>query len=269
METEETLGQAPGRRSDAGGRRTRRRHRETDDSDNQDRWIVSYADFVTLLLAFFVVMYSVSSVNEGRYRQVSEALEQAFKPVDSRTDRSSIVPPAVPRPYPTLRDQPVPMGSMANDIRSILDPLVRAGEVRVTENSRGIAVEINASVLFASGQAELTDASVRTLNSVAQILVRAKNAIEVEGHTDNSPINSPVYPSNWELSTARASRVVRLFADAGVAPSRMGAIGYAEYRSIATNETPDGRNRNRRVTVVILPLEDGPGTREDEPGTKG
>ncbi|MBI1395280.1 MAG: flagellar motor protein MotD [Betaproteobacteria bacterium] len=242
----------------ADSRRTRLRHRRRGDDDGEqpDRWIVSYADFVTLLLAFFVVMYAISSVNESRYREVSDALVKAFQPVDRPPDATSIVPPPIQLPYPTLRNRLVPMQSMANDIRSVLDPLVRAGEVRVTETSRGIAVEINASVLFASGEAELTEASVRILNSVAGVLARAKNRVEVEGHTDNSPISSTVYPSNWELSAARACSVVRLFARDGVAPERMGAVGYGEYRSVATNETQEGRNRNRRVTVVILPLDD-------------
>jgi chemotaxis protein MotB len=235
----------------------RRRRSEDEESDNRDRWVVSYADFVTLLLAFFVVMYAISSVNEGRYRQVSEALVQAFQTTENRPDRSSIVPPPVQHTQPPKREQDVPLRGMANDIRSVLDPLVRAGQVRVTENARGVAVEINASVLFASGQAELTPASLRSLEAVAKVLARAPNAIEVEGHTDDSPINSPVFPSNWELSAARASRVVRLFAEAGVEPSRMGAIGYGENRNVDGNDTPEGRSRNRRVVVVILPLETG------------
>lgn len=234
------------------------RHRlpeDEDESDGRDRWVVSYADFVTLLLAFFVVMYAISSVNEGRYREVSEALVQAFQTVDSRPDRSSIVPPPIQHTHPAMRQRDKPLEGMANDIRSVLDPLVRAGQVRVTENARGVAVEINASVLFASGQAELAEASLRSLQAVAQVLARAPNAIEVEGHTDDSPINSVVFPSNWELSAARASRVVRLFAEAGVDPARMGAIGYGEHRNVDTNDTPEGRSRNRRVVVVILPLE--------------
>lgn len=235
----------------------RRRRSEDEECDNRDRWVVSYADFVTLLLAFFVVMYAISSVNEGRYRQVSEALVQAFQTTENKPDRSSIVPPPVQHTQPPKREQDVPLQGMANDIRSVLDPLVRAGQVRVTENARGVAVEINASVLFASGQAELADASLRSLEAVAKVLARAPNAIEVEGYTDDSPINSPIFPSNWELSAARASRVVRLFADAGVDPARMGAIGYGDNRSVDSNDTPEGRSRNRRVVVVILPLETG------------
>lgn len=216
--------------------------------------MVSYADFVTLLLGFFVVMYAISSVNEGRYRAVSQALEQAFQTVDKKTATPSVVKP-IPQDHP-LTERQKKMQGMANDIRSVLDPLVRQGHVRVNESARGIAVEINASALFEPGQAELSDGAARTLMLVASVLAGAPNHLEVEGHTDDSPINNPVFPSNWELSAARSSRVVRIFAQNGVSPERMAAVGYGEHRSIDSNATPEGRARNRRVTVVILPLEE-------------
>lgn len=246
----------------------RRRHEE--EHENHERWLVSYADFITLLFAFFVVMYAISQVNEGKYRVLSDALLQAFKPDD----------PGAGRQRPDMRrdDQPQPaiqlpiklpvdagrrrveakMKGIADDIRKVLEPLVKEGQVRVTESARGIAVEINASVLFAPGQAVLNDSSVRSLVAVAQVLAGAENAIEVEGHTDNAPIGTPLFPSNWELSAARASRVVRLFTQAGVAPERMAAIGYGEYRNVDTNDTPEGKARNRRVTVMILPAGETP-----------
>jgi chemotaxis protein MotB len=227
--------------------------------------MVSYADFVTLLLAFFVVMYSISSVSEGRYRKVSEALQQAFKTSEPRKPaimEANRLPPAV-SPQPSAAGVPG-MQAMAEDIRSVLDDLMRSGQVRVTETERGIAVEIDASVLFAPGDAELGRDAARSLTAIARILARTPNGLLVEGHTDNSPISSPMFPTNWELSSARASRVVRLFAQAGVAPERMGAVGFGEHRSIDTNTTPEGRSRNRRVTVVIMPPHD-PARRGDSP----
>jgi chemotaxis protein MotB len=249
----------------------RRRHEE--EHENHERWLVSYADFITLLFAFFVVMYAISQVNEGKYRVLSDALLQAFKPADRPPARLQPEPrrdslPAVQLPIKlpvdvNRRRVEAKMKGIADDIRKVLEPLVKEGQVRVTESARGIAVEINASVLFAPGQAELNDGSVRSLVAVAQVLAGAENAIEVEGHTDNSPIGTTLFPSNWELSAARASRVVRLFTQAGVAPERMSAIGYGEYRSIDTNETPEGKARNRRVTVMILPAgENGPAPAE-------
>jgi chemotaxis protein MotB len=218
------------------------RRRREEEGEHHDRWLVSYADFVTLLLAFFVVMYAISSVNEGRYRVVSESLVKAFQ---------------TNQPEKAAGKEPSHTGmqALADDINQVLEPMVRDGRVRVTQSSRGLAVEINASVLFEPGQAELQPASADILASVAKVLAKSPNGLEVEGHTDDSPIASPIYPSNWELSSARASRVVRLFRSAGVDPGRMAAVGYGEYRSIEANDTPEGRARNRRVTVVILPLE--------------
>ena len=151
------------------------------------------------------------------------------------------------------------MQAMADNINQVLEPLVRDGRVRVTQSSRGLAVEINASVLFEPGQAELQPASADVLASVGKVLAGSSNGLEVEGHTDDSPIASPIFPSNWELSSARASRVVRFVSIGGLwTRRRMAAVGYGEYRGIESNDTPEGRARNRRVTVVILPLEGEP-----------
>ena len=243
----------------------RRRRSREEDRDNHDRWLVSYADFITLLLAFFVVMYAISQVNEGKYRVLSDALIEAFQPtgrqpVAIRSDvqgssrgNSHIELPIRRQADSGRRKIEARMKNIADDIRKVLEPLVKEGQVRVTESARGISVEINASVLFAPGQAELNDDSVRSLAAVAQVLAGVGNAMEIEGHTDNTPINTTVFPSNWELSASRASRVVRLFAQSGVAPERMVAVGYGEFRNVDSNDTPEGKARNRRVTVMILP----------------
>jgi chemotaxis protein MotB len=141
---------------------------------------------------------------------------------------------------------------VARDILKALAPLVNQGKVRVTQSSRGISVEINASVLFAPGEAKLTPESGQALNAVAQILKNDSHAIQVEGHTDSVPINTPVFPSNWELSSVRASSVVRLFIANGIPEARLTAVGYGANFPVASNETPEGRLRNRRVEVMIL-----------------
>lgn len=229
---------------------------------NSERWLVSYADFITLLFAFFVVMYSISQVNEGKYRVLSDALVNAFQTVPGGTGH---VHPGIGRRGEAMIELPVRrpgevgrkraearLKVISGELRDALSPLVSAGQVRISETPRGLAVDIDASLLFAPGQAELSEQAERTLGSVAQVLSRQPNPVEVEGHTDDSPISNPVFPSNWELSAARASRVVRLFASMGVAPARMVAVGYGEHRSIGDNATPEGRARNRRVTVMVL-----------------
>src|SRR5689334_511421 len=196
-----------------------------DEHENHERWLVSYADFITLLFAFFVVMYAISQVNEGKYRVLSDALLQAFKPgapsnpifiptPDPQTESHPAVPPhvdGVAEAKRRAREQR--MRALAKQVMEALAPLVQSGEVRVTEGPLGIAVEINASVLFKSAQALLEPQSRRSLVAVAQVLAAHDNPIEVEGHTDHEPIATAQFPSNWELSGARASSVVRLFID--------------------------------------------------------
>lgn len=248
--------------------RRKRKQKADDHAENQERWLVSYADFITLLFAFFVVMYAVSSVNEGKYRVLSSSLVSAFKssnptnavPVQStefvpinihssnQTDSIKLIDNLS---IHTAKKQEK-MKSMAKDILHALDPLVKDGQVRITQSSQGITVEINASVLFSPGQAKLAENSSLTLQAVANVIKGHEHEIHVEGHTDNLPIHNGNFPSNWELSTARASSVVRLFIENGVEAHRLTAIGYGENRPIESNETLDGRKRNRRVSVMIL-----------------
>jgi chemotaxis protein MotB len=253
------------------------RKKHDEEHENHERWLVSYADFITLLFAFFVVMYSVSQVNEGKYRVLSDALLQAFKPehrnptmipqqLNQQGPDTGVQSGMIPRLHMKRGDESQrrareqKMRNIARDVLKALEPLVKEGQVRVTESARGIAVEINASVLFKSAQATLEPESIRALTAVARVLAGTDNAIEVEGHTDREPISTAQFPSNWELSGARASSVVRLFIDNGVAPRRLVAAGYADTRPVDTNDTPDGRTRNRRVTVMIRADEGEPGS---------
>jgi chemotaxis protein MotB len=243
----------------------RRRRRRDEHAENHERWLVSYADFITLLFAFFVVMYAISTLNEGKYRVLSDALLQAFRHDRvvtpqrgglSPMNRTTAAPPIVPKPRrdadPVRRVQERRLLELAAKIREALAPMMRAGQVRLTTLPHGIAVEINASVLFAPGQAQLQAESIDALVAVARMLAPGDDAIQVEGHTDNVPIASTVYPSNWELASARASAVVRLFVDHGVPSPRLAAVSYADNRPVESNDTTDGRARNRRVTLMII-----------------
>ena len=242
-----------------------RRRKKDEEHENHERWLVSYADFITLLFAFFVVMYAISSVNEGKYRVLSDSISSAFRSVPGTTAGAMVqVNPSAPMPVsiPFKKPQVVNikgdeqriqnrelLRSKAKEITEALAPLVQQGQVRVTEGALGITVEINASVLFDSGEARLQVLAIRALTAVGQILATTDFPITVEGHTDNAPINTPLFPSNWELSGARAASVVRLFIDNGVDARRLTATGYAEQRPVADNATLDGRQRNRRVAI--------------------
>lgn len=231
--------------------------------ENLDRWLISYADFITLLFAFFVVMYAISSVNEGKYRVFSASLISAFgnqaprpEAVAPLSEQDMLLKSLVERRNARLaerqRMQQERMQAIANNLKQILAPLVKSGQVSITQTERGLVLEINASVLFDSGEAVLQGDSVKTLTKVAEVLGQGDHAIEVQGHTDDVAINSTQFPSNWELSSARASSVVRLFIEHGVAAQRLTAVGSASNHPVASNDTPEGRARNRRVAVTIL-----------------
>lgn len=240
------------------------RRRLIEERDNHERWLVSYADFITLLFAFFVVMYAVSSVSEGKYRVLSDSLVQAFRNVTVNARGTQVMVEAnaatLPRTVSVRRDAKAEeqrrivrerMRTIARDLSDVLAPLVRDGTVRVTQTAHGVTVEINASVLFAPGDANLEEGAARALRAVAGVLAVTDYPVTVEGHTDDTPIATAKFPSNWELSAVRASRVVRLFVDAGVSPQRLTATGFGEQRPVTDNGTAEGRARNRRVTVLI------------------
>lgn len=242
----------------------RRKHEE--EHENHERWLVSYADFITLLFAFFVVMYAISSVNEGKYRILSDSLGIAF---GSATPKTPALKESIEVSRPTLSTRPIPtpaqrasdaavkrekaqMTNIARDILKAMAPLISQGKVRVTQTSRGVSVEINASLLFAPGDAKLSPISEKALRAVGEVLNKVDNDIQVEGHTDNVPISNAMFPSNWELSAVRASSVVRLFLDNGMDEKRLVAMGHGANQPVASNDTAEGRLRNRRVQLMIL-----------------
>lgn len=275
---------------------------------NHERWLVSYADFITLLFAFFVVMYAISSVNQGKYRVLSDALVAAFRsapktlepiqvgepskspasPSPNVRDKPTVVqPPRPPLPRPLSPFPPdtpkgrkplpdsqgkvvapqgavqqhaptdqgetaAPLQEIARQIKEALGQLEEAKLIEVRSERQRVEIELKASILFVSGSARVQPEAVPILERIAAILIPFSNPIEVSGYTDNDPIRSFVFPSNWELSAARAASVVHLFADSGVSPERMAAIGYGEYQPVADNDTPEGRSKNRRVILAIL-----------------
>lgn len=242
---------------------------------NRDRWLVSYADFITLMFAFFVVMYAISSLNEGKYRVLSESLTAIFVQQPRAERRQPQATPSVPAEridseLPELQPLADPaevepeiesevetardaMDQIRARLEISLEPFLDKGLVEMDRHQDRIEVRMNNQMLFDSGSARLSNAVLRVLRDVGRILQPLENPIQVEGHTDDIPINTPEFPSNWELSAARAASVVHFFTRIGVPPDRLAAIGYGEHRPIADNETEAGRGRNRRVTLVIAP----------------
>ncbi len=267
----------------------RRKHHE--EHANHEAWAIPYADLMTLLLAFFVVMYAISSLNEGKYRVMADALTTAFggaprtitqvqvgnmqiqggghdTPSVIRSPRMTGGAMADPTQLPSMASHmrmPVSahnreqleraerqLGQIANRLSEALAPLVKQGVITVRRTELWIEVEINSDILFGTGSAALGADARETLGKLADVLLDAPNGVRVEGHTDNLPIATAQFPSNWELSAARAASVVHLFADHGVQPQRLAMVGYGEFRPRESNDAAAGRNRNRRVMVIIL-----------------
>ncbi|MFT6625088.1 MAG: chemotaxis protein MotB [Cycloclasticus sp.] len=265
-----------------------RRKKRIEEHQNHERWLVSYADFITLLFAFFVVMYSVSSVNQGKYRVLSSTLDGAFKG-EAKTMQTieigdilhnkklienlmkmenggdKIIPDLfsdrTPKQSVQLVDQAIEgdqkiaqakmLSQLAGHLKNTLSTLIDRDLVAVKKNDLWVEVELNSNMLFGSGNATLSDEALKVLWKVVRPIRNLNNTIQVEGFTDNIPINTFEYPSNWELSAARAASVVHLFAKYGVDPERLAAVGYGEHHPIEDNETSEGRERNRRVVIVI------------------
>lgn len=292
-----------------------RKHRH-EEHLNHEAWAIPYADLITLLLAFFVVMYSLSQINEAKYRVLAESINEAFNGTGKVIEPVSPAAPAREVPLPDKaraanatpialikvpvapRHLPVPghegaaaepsqgsdeqmaslsagpgknvatvagseatpgndvqtanLKTISSDVSKALQPWVDAKQVVIRKTKLWLEIEIRTDVLFPSGVAQLNDSARKVLDDVAGVLSRFPNPIRVEGYTDDRPINTRRFPSNWELSAARAGSVARLFGERGVDPSHIGIFGWGEYHPVASNDTPDGRNRNRRIAIVVL-----------------
>ena len=300
----------------------RRKRRHEEEHENHERWAIPYGDLLTLLLAFFVVMYSISSVNAGKYRVLSDSLYAAFrgeprtlepiqvghKRAGSGADiRVSIVeqemlkgqPRSLLAPVPLAFSTPVPnapyhddmpppgnqsgvkaatgpahpadaaqaqkaeaaaimLNRVADDVAKAMSGLVKRNLVVVRRKQSWIEVEIRTDILFPSGSARLSPTAIDIIRRLAEVLARFPNPVRVEGFTDDVPIRTVQFYSNWELSAARAGSVVHVLSDRGVARDRLAVVGFGDQRPVASNTTAQGRNANRRVTVVILSTESNP-----------
>ena len=222
------------------------RREKIETSINHERWLVSYADFITLLFAFFVVMYSVSQVNESKYRVLSETLDSAFNAPDRISE--------TPSDSENLEEYQTPLAELSELEQALgeaLSGLMAEGDVQLYGNEQWVDIALDANVIFASSSAEIDKQAESVFLSVADILSPYENAIAVSGHTDNIPISNNQFADNWELSTARAVSVVNLLSYNGVHPERLSAVGYGEYRPVADNETAEGRAQNRRVVLRV------------------
>jgi len=263
----------------------RRRRNQDTKKENNERWVISYADFMTLLLATFVVLYAVSSINVSRYRATAEALSAVFtgkvivqnkgegaQPSGVFDHLPAPVPKPIMRPQPTTRpSDKVPekvrerlkkLNDAYKNLTHLLQDVIDKGQVHIAHNGLSVVIDINSSVLFDSGRAELTTSALGVIDQIGIVLKDLPYSIQVNGYTDNAPIHTAQFGSNWELSAVRAISVVKRFVSDGVDPSRLVGAGYGEYHPVADNDSPDGKVKNRRVQIVVLSADDS----RQEPG---
>jgi chemotaxis protein MotB len=256
-----------------------RRRKKHEEHANHEAWAIPYGDLVTLLLAFFVVMYAISSVNDGKYRLLSDSLNAAFRGTPTTTDvvqvgekqlgsgadlRMSIVQQVTLQGQPrSLLNPPKPvlagvdertreLREMAEEVERAMASLIDADLVAVRRHDDSIEVEIKTDILFPSGVATVSAGATPVLAQLATTLRPFTNPIRVEGYTDDRPIRTAAFPSNWELSAGRAASVVHLLTDNGISPTRLAVVAYGEHRPLKPNDSAEARNANRRVVLVIL-----------------
>jgi chemotaxis protein MotB len=231
----------------------RRKHHE--EHENHERWAIPYGDLVTLLLAFFVVMYSISQVNEGKYRVVSESLNAAFRgdpttPNPIQIGQATVAAPIAALPQDLRMEA---MRQLAQQVDNAMAPLIMQGLVDVGRGDGKLTIAIRSDILFPSGVAKLSPEAQPVIHLLAPVLRDFPVDVKVQGHTDNVPVLGGQFASNWDLSAARAVSVVNLLVADGVPPQRLSATGFGEYQPVLPNTTPDGRNANRRVVLSVEP----------------
>src|SRR5476649_2150368 len=264
------------------------RKKKHEEHVNAEAWAIPYGDLVTLLFALFTVMYAMSSVNEGKFRVLSDSMIAAFngapksmRPINigekepgkggdkqlsgvtptvyikMNTEKSTPDGQLTPRDPSkgegrTSTDLPGALIRMQRQVQDAMQSLIDAKLVTVRRENMWLEIEINADILFPSGAGEFAPAAEPVLDKLAEVLKPFPNPIRVEGHTDDRPIRTAAFPSNWELSAARAASVVHQFMKEGIDPLRLEIVGFGEFHPRQTNATAEGRNANRRVAILVL-----------------
>lgn len=246
------------------------RRRKPPEHENHERWLVSYADFITLLFAFFVVMFATSQADKGKAQQVSDSVKRALEGEKMSSVVAAILggtvsdkgqgnaqmkgPGGVRAPAEEKKDQK--LAELLPSLKYLSEALkkeIDAGQIQISMQARGLVVSFNQAALFSPGEDVISPEAYAGLEKVAVALQKMPNPVRLEGHTDSTPIATPRFRSNWELSSARSIAILELLSTKyGIDRSRLSIAGYADTAPVASNETEEGRARNRRADIVIL-----------------
>ncbi|MDB8804445.1 flagellar motor protein MotB [Romboutsia sp. 1001216sp1] len=230
----------------------RNRFEEEEEHENHERWLLSYADFITLLMIFFIIMYAMSSINKGKYEKLTTALNEAMGDGAAIADTGSNMGGET--------GNGLSENEKLEKVKEKLDKYLKennlSGSVNTTIEKRGLVVSFNDSLFFNSGKADVKPDQVNKLVKISEIINKSlvkDSYIRVEGYTDNVPMHNEIFKSNWDLSVMRASNVAQiLINNGGINPQKISAIGYSEYRPKSDNNTVEGKAKNRRVDILIL-----------------
>lgn len=239
---------------------SRRKHEEHEEH-HDERWLVSYADFITLLMVLFVILYSMGQVDVKKYQKLADSMRTAFtlggpsQVVDGQIDQTggtSEDGTAKPIVVPGIPEGPTQSEEVAGELTSMLASQNLGSAVSVQTNIEGVLISLSERLIFKEGQAELPVEAYPVLDTISQMLQPIDNKIRLIGHTNNVPSNNPLYPTNWELSLARALSVARYLMNAGIAPDRFVISGSGEYDPLFTNDSPEHMDLNARVEIIIV-----------------
>ncbi|MCS7228996.1 MAG: OmpA family protein [Candidatus Kryptonium sp.] len=236
----------------------RRKKTHHEEHENLERWLITYADLITLLLGLFVVLYSMSQIDLNKYQQWISAFSQLFGGGGVLSGGKGVL--VTPMPPSSATDGSTTQTSQKKlevQINAILSSNIQSKKVIVTTSPEGLTIHLLERLLFESGSADLKPEAMTVLDTLAEILKFLPNKIRIEGHTDNRPIRSARFPSNWHLSVERALNTAYYLINKGVSPERISIAGYSEYRPIAPNDTEENRAKNRRVDIVIISSQNG------------
>lgn len=243
----------------------RRKRKKAKEESSGPGWIVTFSDLMTLLLAFFVLLYSFSTMDAIKFKQVASSLQSVLL----GEGKVTIFEDTPPGDKPLEKPEPDPNEDIDKDINDEFENMLILvqehiknegldAEVTVSSEERGILLDIKDSIMFQSGKAYLKSESLVVLDKLSRLLNKIPNEIIIEGHTDNVPMRSANFPSNWELSVVRSTTVVRYFIEKkGLKPERFTAAGYGKYRPIVPNDSPENKRLNRRVEFIIVIDEEG------------
>lgn len=236
-------------------RRVKKSRKGSESSENSGGWITTFSDLMSLLLTFFILLYSMSNVSQTKFDEASQSIQMAL----SGKGGSTILEEAAPiapktESAETSKDKINPeISALYKKVTDYVEEHAMQSKVSVEMDQDGVYVDIQESILFASGDAEVSSQGKRTLNQLADLIATFENKIVVEGYTDNLPIKNQQFDSNWELSTGRAVAVLRyLSEEKDIDPNRLSAKGYGEYNASAPNDTVENKAKNRRVNIVIV-----------------